>query len=232
MATSGTVTFRPNVEEIITEAYERCGLDIQTRTGDQAISARRSLNLLFSEWANRGINYWTVTQNTLNLAQGTNVYNLPAGVLDFLDVVIYDSAESTRTDTIINRITISEYNQIPNKTSSGKPSQYMLDKGLQTGSNNISKIYVWQAPDIGTYVLNYWSLNQLEDITASNQDGDFPYTWSECICAGLASKLSVKYATDRFQLLNELYERAFSFAAASDNDGVSLRVQPTALNLV
>ena len=134
MATSGTVAFRPNIEEIITEAYERCGLDIQTRTGDQAISARRSLNLLFSEWANRGINYWTVTQNTLNLAQGTSSYDLPAGILDFLDVVIYNSADATRTDTIVNRVTISEYNQIPNKTNTGKPNQYMLDKGRQTGS--------------------------------------------------------------------------------------------------
>ena len=101
MATSGTVAFRPNVEEIITEAYERCGLDIQTRTGDQAISARRSLNLLFSEWANRGINYWTVTQRTLNLATNTSSYDLPAGITDILDVVIYDSADATRTDTII-----------------------------------------------------------------------------------------------------------------------------------
>ena len=232
MATSGTVAFRPDVEEIITEAFERCGIDPQTRTGDHASSARRSLNLLFSEWANRGINYWAVTTATLNLSASTATYNLPAGVVDLMDVVIFNSADATRSDQIVNRITISEYNQIPNKSSTGKPSQYMLDKGLQAGSNNISKIYVWQTPDIGTYVLNYWSLNQLEDITASNQDGDFPYTWSECICAGLASKLSVKYATDRFQLLNELYERAFNFAAASDNDGVSLRVQTTALNLV
>ena len=232
MATSGTTAFRPTVEEIISESYERCGIDPQTRTGHHATSARRSLNLLFSEWANRGINYWAVSTATLSLSANTVTYNLPAGVIDLMDVVIFNSADSTRSDQIVNRITISEYNQIPNKTSTGKPSQYMLDKGLQAGSNNISKIYVWQAPDIGTYVLNYWSLNQLEDITASNQDGDFPYTWSECICAGLASKLSVKYATDRFQLLNELYERAFNFAAASDNDGVSLRVQPTALNLV
>ena len=142
MATSGTVAFRPNIEEIITESFERCGIDIQTRTGDQAISARRSLNLLFSEWANRGINYWTVTQNTLNLVQGTSSYDLPAGVLDFLDVVIYNSADATRTDTIINRVTIGEYNQIPNKTDTGRPNQYMLDKGRQAGSNNIYKVYV------------------------------------------------------------------------------------------
>ena len=97
MATSGTVTFRPNVEEIITEAYERCGIDIQTRTGYQAISARRSLNLLFSEWANRGINYWTVQQRTLSLTADTSSYDLPAGVLDLLDVVIFDSADARKT---------------------------------------------------------------------------------------------------------------------------------------
>jgi len=231
MATSGTVSFRPNVEEIIAEAFERCGIDPQTRTGDHAVSARRSLNLLFSEWANRGINYWAVNSSTLNLGNGTITYNLPAGTIDLMDVVIFNSADATRTDTIVNRITISDYNQIPNKTSSGRPSQYMVDKGLQSGSNNISKIYVWQVPNISTYVLQYWSLNQIEDISASYQDADIPYTWSECICAGLASKLSVKYSTDRFQLLNELYERAFNFAASSDNDGVSLRIQPTALNL-
>jgi len=231
MATSGTVAFRPNVEEIITEAYERCGLDIQRRTGDHAISARRSLNLLFSEWANRGINYWTVSQNTLNLSEGTSSYNLPAGVLDFLDVVIYDSAEATRTDTILNRVTISEYNQIPNKSDTGKPNQYMLDKGRQTGSNNIYKVYVWQTPDKDTYRLNYWAMTQLEDITLSNQDTDIPYTWSECICAGLASRLSLKYAPDKYQLLKSIYDEAFGFASANDNDGVSLKLQPTGLNL-
>ena len=228
MALSGTVAFRPDVEEVITEAYERCGIDPQTQTGDRAVSARRSLNLLFSEFANRGINYWAVTQNTLTLADGTTSYTLPAGTIDIIDAVIREGS----TDQTINRVTISEYNQIPNKSSSGKPNQYMIDKGLQSGSNNVSKIYVWQSPDINTYVLSYWAMNQLEDITASNQDTDIPYTWSECICAGLASKLAVKYAPDKFQLLNEMYERAFNFAASSDNDGVSLKIQPTALNLI
>ena len=118
---------------------------------------------------------------------GYDAYNLPAGVLDFLDVVIYNSADATRTDTILNRVTIAEYNQIPNKTNTGKPNQYMIDRGRQTGSNNIYKIYVWQTPDIGTYKLNYWAMTQLDDVTLSNQDADIPYTWSECICAGLAS---------------------------------------------
>jgi len=78
----------------------------------------------------------------------------------------------------------------------------------------------------------YWAMNQQEDITASNQDTDIPYRWSDTLCAGLASKLAIKYAPDKFEILNEMYERSFSFAASSDNDGVSLRIQPTALNII
>ena len=119
MATSGSVTFRPNVEEVISEAFERCGIDPQTRTGHHAKSARRSLNLLFSEFANRGINYWTITQNTLTLSNGTGNYTLPAGTIDILDAVIREDD----IDQIVNRITLQEFNQIPNKTDTGKPSQ-------------------------------------------------------------------------------------------------------------
>ncbi len=221
MATSGTVAFRPNVEEIIAEAYDRCGLGAETRTGYQAVSARRSLNLLFSEWANRGINYWAVSQNTLTLSDGTTSYTLPVGTIDIIDAVIRDGS----IDQTINRVTMSEYNEIPNKTTEGKPSQYMIDRQYTP------VIYFWNVPD-KTYTLNYWAMNQLDDITASNQDADIPYRWSDCICAGLASKLSMKYAPEKFQLLNEMYERSFNHASSSDNDGVSLRIQPTVLNLV
>jgi hypothetical protein len=222
MATSGSVTFRPNVEEIISESFERCGIDPQTRTGNHAVSARRSLNLLFSEWSNRGINYWAVTQNTLSLSDGTASYALPAGTIDIMDAVIREGS----TDQIINRITIAEYNQIPNKTTEGKPSQYMIDKQYTP------TVYFWQVPSSSSYSMVYWAVNQLDDITLSNQDADVPYRWSDCICAGLSAKLALKFAPEKFQMLNEMYERAFNFAASSDNDGVSLRVQPTALNLV
>ena len=225
MATSGTVAFQPNVEEIITEAFERCGLDPQVQTGDRAVSARRSLNLLFSEWANRGINYWAVEQQTLTLVNGTKSYALPVGTIDIIDAVVRDSAGTDTSDQIINRVSIADYNQLPNKSSPGKPSQYMLDKQYTPVA------YFWQVPDRDTYSMVYWAIRQLEDVTASNQDADIPYRWNECICAGLASKLSLKYANEKFQILNEMYERAFAFAAASDNDGVSLRIQPTALNL-
>ena len=225
MATSNTVAFRPDVEEIITEAFERCGLDPQVQTGDRAVSARRSLNLLFSEWANRGINYWAVEQQTLTLVNGQAAYTLPVGTIDIIDAVVRDSAGVSTSDQVINRISISSYNQLPNKTSPGKPSQYMLDKQFTPIA------YFWQVPNRTTYSMVYWAIRQLEDVTASDQDADIPYRWNECICAGLASKISLKFANEKFQILNEMYERAFSFAAASDNDGVSLRIQPTALNL-
>jgi len=226
MATSGTVAFRPDVEQIITESYERCGIDTQTRTGDQAVSARRSLNLLFSEWANRGINYWAVQNNTLILVNGqTTPYTLPVGTIDLIDVVIRDTSGTSTTDTVLNRVSIADYNQLPEKTSSGKPSQYMLDKQYTPN------LYVWQVPDTSDYSLVYWSINQLEDVTASAEEPDIPYRWSDCICAGLASKLALKFAPDRYQILEQVYEKSFEFAASTDNDGVTMRIRPTAMNL-
>jgi hypothetical protein len=226
MATSGTVTFRLDVEQIITEAYERCGIDAQTRTGYQAVSARRSLNLLFSEWANRGINYWTLQNNTVSLVDGQIQYTLPAGTIDLIDVVVRETVGSTISDTVLQRMSIADYNQLPDKADEGKPSQYMLNKQYTP------VMYLWQVPDSSTaYSLVYWSINQLEDITASNEDADVPYRWSDCICAGLATKLALKFAPDRFQILDQLYERTFDLAAATDNDGVSMRIRPTSLNL-
>ena len=226
MATSNSFTFRLDVEQIISEAYERCGIDNQTTTGYQAVTARRSLNLLFSEWANRGINYWTVQNKTLSLVDGQTTYTLPVGTIDLIDVVIRETSGASTIDTVLQRVSIADYNQLPNKSSEGKPSQYMLDKQYTPVA------YLWQVPDSSTaYSLVYWSINQLEDITVSNQDADIPYRWSDCICAGLSSKLALKFAPEKFQLLDQVYERAFDFAASSDNDGVSLRVRPSALNL-
>jgi hypothetical protein len=225
MATSGTFDFRPDVEEIIAESFERIGMDAQTLTGYQAVAARRSLNLLFSEFANRGINYWAVQNNSLALTTGTTTYTLPVGTIDMIDVVIRETVGGTQSDTTLPRVSISEYNQIPNKTTQGRPSQYMINKQYTP------TLYVWQVPDSNNYSLVYWSINQLEDITASNQDADVPYRWNDCICAGLASKLALKYMPDKFNLLNQVYERAFEFAASTDNDGVTMRVRPTGLNL-
>jgi|TARA_R110000824_G_scaffold16456_2_gene68153 hypothetical protein len=225
MATSGTVAFRPTIEEIIDEAFERCGIDTQTRTGGQSRSARRSLNMLFSEWSNRGWNYWTVGYKTVTLVAGQATYTLDAGLVDIIDVVYRNVSGSTSTDQVMNRVAISEYNQIPNKTDSGVSSQYMIDRQYTP------TMTVWQVPDNTSDSIRYYGVFQPEDVTASNQDADIPYRWTDALCAGLAAKLSVKFSPERAGDLMALYERAFQFASDEEGSNVHLRIRPTGMNL-
>tara|TARA_R100000656_G_scaffold121378_1_gene96309 strand:+ start:5167 stop:5850 length:684 start_codon:yes stop_codon:yes gene_type:complete len=225
MATSGTVAFRPNIEEVIAEAYERCGIDPQTQTGDKAVSARRSLNLLFSEWSNRGWNYWTVDYKTVTLVADQAPYTLDAGLVDIINVVYRKVSGSTSSDQIVNRVAISDYNQLPDKTTSGVSSQYMLDRQYTP------TMTVWPVPDNANDSIRYYGVFQIEDVTASYQDADVPYRWNDAMCAGLAAKLALKFMPDRVQILNELAERSFQFASAEEGANVSLRIRPTGLNL-
>ena len=224
MATSGTVAYRPNIEELIAEAFERCGIDPQTRTGGHAESARRSLNMLFSEWANRGWNYWTLAYNTVTRVADQAAYTLDAGLVDIVSMVYRKVSGSTSIDQVMNRIAIADYNQLPNKTDSGVSSQYMFDRQYTP------TISVWQVPDNTTDSIRYYGIFQPEDVTASNQDADIPYRWTDALCAGLAAKLAVKFAPDRAQALQSLYDLSFQFA--SDEEGsANLRIRPTSLNL-
>ena len=224
MATSGTVAYRPNIEELIAEAFERCGIDPQTRTGGHAESARRSLNMLFSEWANRGWNYWTLAYTTVTLVADQAAYTLDAGLVDIVSMVYRKVSGSTSIDQVMNRIAIADYNQLPNKTDSGVSSQYMFDRQYTP------TISVWQVPDNTTDSIRYYGIFQPEDVTASNQDADIPYRWTDALCAGLAAKLAVKFAPDRAQALQSLYDLSFQFA--SDEEGsANLRIRPTSLNL-
>ena len=118
MATSGTRDFNLDISEIIEEAYERCGLEV--RTGYDAKTARRSLNLMFAEWANRGLNLWTVKSGTINLTQGQATESLNSDVVDLLDVVL----RRNNTDYEVERISRGDYVTLPNKTTQGRPSQY------------------------------------------------------------------------------------------------------------
>jgi hypothetical protein len=225
MATSGTVAYRPNIEELIDEAFERCGIDPQTRTGGHATSARRSLNLLFSEWSNRGWNYWTLSYKTVTLVADQATYTLDAGLVDIIDVVYRKVSGSTSTDQPMIRVSISEYNQVPNKTDNGVSSQYMIDRQYTP------TMTVWQVPDNATDSIRYYGIFQPDDITASNQDADIPYRWTDALCSGLAAKLSVKFAPERSPDLMALYERSFQFASDEEGPNVRLRVKPTGLNI-
>lgn len=130
MATSGTTAFNLDLAEAIEEAYERCGSE--ARSGYDFRTARRSLNLMFADWANRGLNMWTFEEVVLPLVAGTDTYNLPADTVDLLDAVIRTGSGTTQADITITRISFSEYQAIPNKTITGRPIQMLLRREANT----------------------------------------------------------------------------------------------------
>ena len=138
MALSGSTNFEPNVTEFVEEAYERCGLEL--RTGYDLKTAKRSINIMLAEWANRGLNQWTIEQGTQTVTEGTASYNLNTNVIDILDMVVRRTTNSVDTDINITRISRSEYINIPTKSQKGRPTQFFLDK-LTTPA-----IKVWPTP--------------------------------------------------------------------------------------
>tara|TARA_R100000234_G_scaffold116493_1_gene93652 strand:- start:2074 stop:2742 length:669 start_codon:yes stop_codon:yes gene_type:complete len=216
MATSSSRDFDLDVAEIIEEAYERCGIEV--RTGYDARTARRSLNLMFADWANRGLNLWTVTQATQSLTADTATYTLASNFTDLLDAVIRDSSS---VDYSISRISRSEYLNIPNKASTGRPSQYFYDRQVTP------TVTLWPTPDVSTYSLVYYYVNRIQDADTLQNTTDAPFRFLPCMVAGLAYYLSLKKAPERTQLLKVVYEEEFQRAADEDEDRVSLKLQPS-----
>ena len=215
MATSNSRDFDLDVAELVEEAYERCGL--QVKTGYDAKTARRSLNLMFADWANRGINLWTVQLGTQTLTAGTTEYTLTADVVDLLEVVV----RRDNTDFQVQRISRSDYQNLPNKTTSGRPSSIFVDKQI------IPKINLWPAPENSTDVLRYYFIQRIQDADAAVNNMDAPFRFLPCMAAGLAYYLSVKKAPDRIQLLKSIYEEEFQRASDMDQDRVPTRLTPS-----
>ena len=215
MATSGSRDFDLDVAEIIEEAYERCGLEL--RTGYEARSARRSMNLMFADWANRGLNLWTVKQGTQALTQGTATYAFTADYTDLLDVVIRRSG----TDFELSRMSRSEYLNTPNKTTQGRPSQFYYNRQVSP------EVTLWPTPENSTDTLVYYYVQRIEDVDALVNTTDAPFRFLPCMVAGLAYYTAVKKAPERVQLLKNLYEEEFQRAADEDEDRVALKLQPS-----
>jgi|TARA_A100001015_G_scaffold10218_1_gene12345 hypothetical protein len=215
MATSNSRDFDLDVAELVEEAYERCGLEI--KTGYDAKTARRSLNLMFADWANRGINLWTVQLGTQALTAGTTEYTLTSDVVDLLEVVV----RRNNTDFQVQRISRSDYQNLPNKTTSGRPSSIYVDKQIAP------KINLWPAPENSTDVLRYYFIQRIQDADAAINNMDAPFRFLPCMAAGLAYYLSVKKAPDRVQLLKSIYEEEFQRASDMDQDRVPTRLTPS-----
>jgi len=215
MATSGSRDFDLDVAEIIEEAYERCGLEL--RTGYDARSARRSMNLMFADWANRGLNLWTVKQGTQALTQGTATYTFTADYTDLLDVVVRRSG----TDFELSRMSRSEYLNTPNKTTQGRPSQFYYNRQVSP------EVTLWPTPENSTDTLVYYYVQRIEDVDALVNTTDAPFRFLPCMVAGLAYYTALKKAPERVQLLKNLYEEEFQRAADEDEDRVALKLQPS-----
>ena len=218
MATSGSRDFQPNVGEWIEEAYERCGLEL--RTAYDARTARRSLNILFADWANRGLNQWTVSNVSQTLTEGTDSYSLNDYVIDVLDVILRRTVNDVATDYQMNQVGRAEYWNIPTKSTKARPTQWFLNKQVTP------KIYIWPAPENSTDVIKMNQLLRIEDADGSVNDLQMPFRFYPALVAGLAFYLSQKRAPERMESLKSLYEDEFARALAQDESRASLMIKP------
>jgi hypothetical protein len=231
VTTSGTESFNLDLSNLIEEAFERCGAEL--RTGYDMRTARRSLNLLTIEWANRGINLWTIEQGEVAMVQGQIVYNLPVDTIDLLDMVIRTQTGVEQTDINISRISVSTYATIPNKNAQGRPIQVWVNR--QSGATepvtgiNYPTINVWPAPDQNDfYTFVYWRLRRIQDAGNGVNTQDIPFRMLPCLVAGLAYYLSMKIpnALQRVEMLKMSYEEQWALASAEDREKASLRLAP------
>ena len=234
MTTSGTIAFNPPIDDIIEEAYERTGMR-GTRTGYQLKSARRSLNILFSEWANRGLQLWSIKQAAVNLVQAQATYSTaagstgyPADISDVLEAWIRNNSSGTSADVSLTKIDRSQYAAIPNKAAQGTPSQYYVDRLVAP------TITVYGTPSAsfssaGTptnFQLCFFYLARLQDVGAYTNTADVVYRFYPCMISGLAYYLSIKYSPDRTESLRLLYEDELARALKEDSQGTSSYISP------
>ena len=224
MATSGTTAFNLDLTELVEEAFERCGAEL--RTGYDLKTARRSLNLLFADWANRGVNLWTVEQGSIPLVQGTATYNLPADTVDLLEHVVRTGAGSaaTQADLSITRISVSTYATIPNKLSQSRPIQIYINRQAP-----VPNVTVWPIPDgAQTYTLVYWRLRRIQDAGNGVNTMDVPFRFIPCMVAGLAYYLALKLpdGIQRLDTLKGQYDEAWDLASSEDREKAAVRFVP------
>jgi hypothetical protein len=224
MATSGTATFNMDLSEIVEEAFERAGSEL--RTGYDLRTARRSFNLLFADWANRGVNMWTFEQGSIPLVPGTATYDLPADTVDLLEHVIRTGAgnSSTQADLTITRISVSTYATIPNKLQQARPIQVWIER-LQPAP----RITVWPVPDNSqTYTFVYWRLRRIDDAGNGVNTMDVPFRFLPCMVAGLAYYLAMKVPSgaERLGVLKAQYDEAWQLASEEDREKAAIRFVP------
>jgi hypothetical protein len=232
MTTSGLTSFNLDLNAIVEEAFERCGAEL--RTGYDLRTARRSLNLMALEWANRGINLWTLDEGSIPLVQGVSQYGMPVDTVDLFEHVVRTNAGTTsnQLDININRISADTYATIPNKNAQGRPIQLWYNRlGGQTDPSGVQypTINVWPVPDQSNYyTLVVWRLRRIQDTGDGLNTQDIPFRFLPCMVAGLAYHLSLKIpdAMQRTPMLKGMYDEAWQLASDEDREKAPLRIAP------
>ena len=220
MAVSGSTDFELDVAEYVEEAFERCGLE--ARTGYDLKTAKRSLNLMLADWANRGLNQWTIKQRTQALTTSDGQYDMLTDVIDVLSVVVRRDG----TDFTMDRISRDTYLAIPTKTTTGRPTQFFLDRQLTPN------LKIWPLPENSTDILVYDCLTRIDDADAQVNTMDIPFRFFPCFSAGLAYYISIKKAPQRTAELKAIYEEEFRRAADQDEDRASFKIRPFSRGVV
>ena len=221
---ASTAAFDLTIDQICQEAYERCGLQI--RSGNDLQTAKRSLNLMLAEWANRGLNLWTIQLQEKSISagttdlSGTNLFgsgaNAAQEIIDITDVVIRDSSNNDYSATAISRSTYLNYTV---KTTSGRPTQYYFERTINP------KLYLYPAADTA-YTLKYYALVRMKDAGDYTNNTEIPFRFLPCMTAGLAYYIAMKKAPERIGTLKQIYEDEFQRAAAQDGERTSLFLTP------
>jgi len=221
MATSGTTAFDLDIDDIIEEAYERCA--VRTNSGRDLKSARRSLNIMFSEWSNRGVHLWKVTLNTQALTSGTETYTTPTDTSDVLEAYISSSSGTTSStsDVALTKISRSDYAAKSNKGATGQPSEYYVDR------QTTPTITLYQTPDASTYThLKFYTVKRIEDAGAYTNQSDVAFRFIPAMVAGLAYYLSMKVNPQMTQQNKAIYEDELKRALDEDNQRTSVYITP------
>lgn len=233
MTTTGTTAFSPQLVEIVEEAFDRVGTEL--RSGYDFRTARRSLNLLLMEWANRGINMWTIEEGTISLVSGTGTYNVPIDTVDLIEAIIRTNSGSTslQSDLTISRISVSTYASIPAKLNTGRPIQYYFRRLSGATVPVTGVIYptvtVWPVPDGSTtYTFVYWRMRRLQDAGDGANTQDVPFRFVPALVAGLAYYLAMKLpeGQPKIQMLQAEYESQWEKASTEDRETASSRFVP------
>ena len=215
MTVSGSKNFELDVTEYIEEAFERCGREV--RTGYDIKTAKRTMNLLFADWANRGLNSWTIEQSTQALTAGTANYTLNADTIDILSAAV----RRDNVDYNIQRLSRDDYLGVPNKTTQGRPSQWFLDRLISP------VLKLWPVPENSTDVIVFDRLVRMDDADTAQNTVEMPFRFYPCLAAGLAYYIAIKKAPDRVPLLKAVYEEEMERAISMDRDRASFNIVPS-----